>query len=521
VNLFKAAFSISALTLLSRVTGLVRDQVAAAQFGTSAAMDAFWIAFRIPNLLRRLFAEGAFSQAFVPLLAATRAQQGDEATQRLIDAVASVLAWVLLGVCALGIVAAPLLVWLMASGFGPQAHEAAVQMTRWMFPYIGCMSLVALSSAVLNTWRHFAVPAFTPVLLNLSTIGCAWLGAPLLAARGIEPVYAMAGGVMLGGLLQLGIQVPALLKLAALPRIALAPGRLRAAAGHPGVGQVLAKMGPAVIGVSVAQLSLIINSQIASHLGEGAVSTLQYADRLMELPIAMLGVALGMVLTPQLAAAQAKAEWSAYSGLLDWGLRMVLLLALPCAVALLVFALPIVATLFHRGAFSDEAARLAAAATMGYGAGLIGLVGVKVVAPGYYAKQDMKTPMRVGIAVMVLTQGFNAALVPWLGVSALTLSLGLAALVNAGWLLWGLKRLGHWQAAPGWPLFIARVLLASAVMGAGLAWAARRLDWLALGAHEGQRAGWLALAIAVAVLVYFGALLATGMNLRQALRRQV
>jgi len=233
VNLFKAAFSISALTLLSRVTGLVRDQVAAAQFGTSAAMDAFWIAFRIPNLLRRLFAEGAFSQAFVPLLAATRAQQGDEATQRLIDAVASVLAWVLLGVCALGIVAAPLLVWLMASGFGPQAHEAAVQMTRWMFPYIGCMSLVALSSAVLNTWRHFAVPAFTPVLLNLPTIGCAWLGAPLLAARGIEPVYAMAGGVMLGGLLQLGIQVPALLKLAALPRIALAPGRLRAAAGLP------------------------------------------------------------------------------------------------------------------------------------------------------------------------------------------------------------------------------------------------------------------------------------------------
>lgn len=520
MNLFKAAFSISALTLLSRVTGLVRDQIGAALFGTSAMMDAFFIAFRIPNLLRRLFAEGAFSQAFVPLLAATRAQHGDEATHQLVDAVATVMTWVLLLLCAVGIAAAPVFVWLLASGFDPATNDAAVLMTRWMFPYIGCMSLVALSSGVLNTWRQFAVPAFTPVLLNLSVIGTAWLLTPVLRHRGIEPVYSMAIGVMLGGVLQLGLQVPALMRIFALPRIGLTWSRLRAAWAHPGVGQILRKMGPAILGVSVAQLSLMINSQIASHLGAGAVSTLQYADRLMELPIALLGVALGMVLTPQLSAAQARDDWQGYSGLLDWGLRMVLLLALPCAVALGVFALPMVATLFHRGAFTPQAAHLAAAATAGYGVGLIGLVGVKVVAPGYYAKQDMRTPMRVGIAVMVLTQLLNAVLVPWLGVSALTLSLGLAAIVNAGWLLWGLKRLDHWRPATGWLAFTLRIVLACGVMGIGLLVAARQFDWIALGAHEARRAGLLALTIVGAAMLYFGTLVVSGLNLREALRRQ-
>ncbi len=520
MNLFKAAFSVSALTLLSRITGLVRDQVSAALFGTSATMDAFQIAFRIPNLLRRLFAEGAFSQAFVPLLAATRAREGDAATRALIDAVATVLTWVLLLVCAAGVALAPALVWLLASGFDPGTHEASVLMTRWMFPYIGCMSLVALSAGVLNTWRHFAVPAFTPVLLNLAVIGAALVLVPWFRARGVEPVYALAVGVMIGGVLQLALQVPALARIGALPRIGLGWGRLRVAWAHPGVRQILTKMGPALVGVSVAQLSLMINSQIASHLGAGAVSTLVYADRLMELPTALLGVALGVVLTPQLSSAQAREDWAAYSGLLDWGLRMVALLALPCAVALLVFAEPMVATLFNRGAFDARSVQVTSAAVMGYGVGLIGLVGVKVVAPGYFAMQDMKTPMRVGIAVMVLTQALNLLLVPWLGVSALTLSLGLAALVNAAWLLRGLHRHGHWHAAPGWAAFALRAALASAVMGAALWWFAGQFDWVGLGAHEARRAGLLAAAIAGAVLLYFGVLLASGMKLRQALRRQ-
>ncbi len=521
MNLFKAAFSISAFTMLSRITGLVRDAVNAALFGTSATMDAFWIAFRIPNLLRRLFAEGAFSQAFVPLLAATRAEHGDETTKALIDAVATVMAWALLVICALGVVAAPVLVWLLASGFDPATTDAAVLMTRWMFPYIGCMSLVALASGVLNTWRRFAVPAFTPVLLNLSMIGAAWGLVPVFRRHGIEPVYALAAGVMLGGVLQLGFQVPALARIAALPRIGLGWSPLRAAWRQPGVGQILGKMGPAVIGVSVAQLSLMINSQIASWLGAGAVSTLVYADRLMELPTALLGVALGVVLTPQLSSAQAKQDWTAYSGLLDWGLRMTVLLALPCAAALLLFAEPLVATLFHRGAFDEQSVRLTSFAVMGYGVGLLGLVGVKIAAPGFYARQDMKTPMRIGIAVMVLTQVFNAALVPWLGVAALALSIGLAATVNAAWLLRGLRRLELWRPAPGWGLFTLRVLTASAVMGAGLAWVGWRVDWVALGQHELQRAGLLAGVIVVAIGVYFAVLLLCGTNLRELLRRRV
>lgn len=520
MNLTKAVFSVSALTLLSRVTGLVREQIGAHYFGTSAMMDAYQIAFRIPNLLRRLFAEGAFSQAFVPLLATTRARDGDEVTRDLVDAVATVLAWVLLGVCAAGIVAAPVLVWLLASGFAPDTAGAAVVMTRWMFPYIGCMSLVALAAGVLNTWQRFAVPAFTPVLLNLSVIGAAVLGVPALARHGIEPIYAMAIGVMLGGVLQLAIQVPALWRAGVLPRIALAPSRVRRAASHPGVRQMLSKMGPALLGVSAAQVSLMINSQIASYLGEGAVSSLVFADRLMELPTALLGVALGVVLTPQLSAAQARGDASAYSAMLDWGLRLVLLLGLPCAIALLLFAQPLVAVLFHRGAFTAAAVQVTAAAVMGYGVGLVGLVAVKVLAPGFYAQQDMVTPMRIGVSVLLLTQAFNALLVPWLGVSALALSIGLAATVNAGWLLRGLRKRGSYHPAPGWPGFVGRVTLAALAMGGALALAARRIDWLALGASEGLRAAAMATVLAVAALTYFAALRLSGVDVARLLRRQ-
>ena len=520
MNLPKAVLSVSALTLLSRITGLVRDQVGAHYFGTSAMMDAYQIAFRIPNLLRRLFAEGAFAQAFVPLLAATREREGDAATHELIEAVASVLAWALLVTCTVGIVAAPLLVWLLASGFAADTHSAAVVMTRWMFPYIGCMSLVALAAGVLNTWHRFAIPAFTPVLLNVSVVAAALIGVPLLRRQGIEPVYALALGVMLGGVLQLAIQVPALLRLGMLPRIAMRPSGLRRAWAHAGVRQMLGKMGPALLGVSAAQLSLMINSQIASHLGEGAVSSLVFADRLMELPTALLGVALGVVLTPQLAAAQARQDGPAYSAMLDWGLRLVLLLALPCAMALLTFAQPMVAVLFHRGAFSAHAVQVTAAAVMGYGVGLLGLVAVKVLAPGYYAQQDMVTPMRIGVAVMLLTQALNALLVPWLGVTALALSIGLAAVVNAGWLLWGLHRRGSYRPAPGWGALAWRIALASCAMGAVMMVLAQRVDWLALGANEALRAGAMALALALSAAVYFGVLRLAGLEWRQLLRRQ-
>ena len=517
MNLFKAASTVSLLTLASRITGLVREQLIAAAFGASAATDAFNVAFRIPNLLRRLFAEGAFSQAFVPILAATRARDGDEATRRLIDAVASVLAWALLLTCAVGMIGAPVLVWMFGSGL--KEFDLAATMTRWMFPYIGFMSLVALSAGILNTWKRFAVPAATPVLLNLAVIAAAWWGAPLFKRWGMDPVLALAAGVMLGGLLQAAIQVPALRAIGCMPHFALTPASLRRAWTHPGVHRILGLMAPALLGVSVAQISLLINTQIASHIGVGAVSWLTYADRLMEFPTALLGVALGIVLLPQLAGAQARQDMQAYSDMLDWGLRVLVLLALPCALALLVFPRPLVAVLFHYGQFQAQDVLQTTRALMGYGVGLMGLVGVKVLAPGYFARQDIRTPVRIAIVVLLATQAMNALLVPWLGHAGLALSIGLAALLNAGWLLTGLRRGGFYRPQPGWGAFFGRVAAACAAHGALLFWAERAIDWVGLQAHWAQRAGWMAAVLGGAALLYFAVLAACGMRLAHFRRR--
>jgi putative peptidoglycan lipid II flippase len=521
VSLFKAASTVSLLTLASRVTGLARDLLMASLFGANALTDAFNVAFRIPNLFRRLFAEGAFSQAFVPVLAASKAQHGEEVTRKLIDSVTTVLAWALVLVCLLGVAGAPLLVWLLASGLrqNPQSYEAAVLMTRWMFPYIGFMSLVALSAGVLNTWRRFAVPAATPVLLNVCMILAAWLGAPLFAARGLEPIYAMAGGVMLGGVLQLAVQVPALKRAGLLPHIGLTWRKVREASQDAGVRRILSLMAPALLGVGVAQISLMINTQIASYLTPGSVTWLFYADRLMEFPTALLGVALGVVLTPQLSAAKAAGDGERYSAMLDWGLRIVVLLAVPCAVGLLAFAEPLVATLFHYGALRDSDVGQIASALAGYGAGLLGLVAIKVLAPGYYASQDIRTPVRIAMVVLVVTQLLNVVLVPWMQHAGLALSIGLAALLNALWLLVGLLRRGSYRPMAGWWLFVAQVIAASTLMAVWLLWASQYFDWVALRAHSGQRMALLAAMMAVAVALYFGVLWVAGLKLRQLLRR--
>jgi putative peptidoglycan lipid II flippase len=517
VNLLKAASTVSLLTLLSRIAGLVREQLVAATFGASGATDAFNVAFRIPNLFRRLFAEGAFSQAFVPLLAATRERDGDAATGRLIDAVATLLAWVLLATCVVGVVAAPVLVWAMGSGL--QRLDAAVVMTRWMFPYIGFMSMVALAAGILNTWKRFAVPALTPVLLNLCVIGAAWWGAPRAAALGFEPIYALALGVMLGGVLQAAVQIPALRTIGCMPHIGLAPAALARAWRHPGVHQILNKMAPALLGVSVAQLSLVINTQIASHVAVGAVSWLSYADRLMEFPTSLLGVAVGVVLLPQLAAAQAREDRQAYSDMLDWGLRLAVLLALPCALALLVLPVGLVTVLFHYGRFSAADVAMTVAALRGYGVGLLGLVAIKVLAPAYFARQDTRTPVRIAIGVLVATQAMNVVLVPWLGHAGLALSIGLAALANAALLLRGLLLRGTYRPATGWGAFGARLLLGNVAVGAALAWAARAIDWIGLRAHWGERAAALALVLAGVALLYFGVLAVCGLRPRDLMRR--
>ncbi len=520
MSLLKSASTVSLLTLASRVTGLARDLIMASMFGANALTDAFNVAFRIPNLFRRLFAEGAFSQAFVPVLATTKTQDGEVRTRELIANVATVLFWVLLLTCVLGVVGAPVLVWLLASGFeSGHAHEAAVLMTRWMFPYIGFMSMVALCAGVLNTWKRFVVPAATPVLLNVCMIAAALLLAPWFSARGVEPIYAMAAGVMLGGVLQLAVQLPALKKLGLMPRIGMTPAAIRTAWSDGGVRRILTLMAPALLGVGVAQVSLMINTQIASYLTPGSVTWLFYADRLMEFPTALLGVALGVVLTPKLASAKAAGDSKSYSGMLDWGLRLVVLLAVPCGVGLLAFADPLVSTLFHRGALNNNDVNQIALALMGYGVGLLGLVAIKVLAPGYFASQDMKTPVKIAVAVLVLTQILNVVLVPWIAHAGLALSIGLAALVNASWLLIGLLRRGAYQPAPGWLRFALQVLAAALLLAAFLMWGAQHWNWQAMRAQEWQRIALLAVMLLGAAVVYFGTLLLSGVKLRSLLRR--
>ena len=521
VSLLKSASVVSIFTLASRVTGLVRELLMASMFGASALTDAFNVAFRIPNLFRRLFAEGAFSQAFVPVLAASRAQHGDEATKEVIDSAATALAWSVLGLSILGVLVSPWLVWAMASGLQQDArgYDAAVNMTRWMFPYIAFMSMVALSAGILNTWKRFAVPAATPVLLNVSVIGATWWLAPWLAKQGVEAIYALPVGVMVGGVLQLALQIPALARLGLLPRLGVRPSAVKKAWTNPATLNILRLMGPALLGVGVAQISLLINTQIASHLAPGSVSWLTYADRLMEFPTAILGVALGVVLMPQLAAAKAQGDDDRYAAMLDWGLRLVLLLALPCAAALLVFSQPLVSVLYHYGAFTDRDVQQTTLALTGYGVGLLGLVAIKVLAPGYYASQDIRTPVRIAVVVLVLTQIFNLMLVPFLAHAGLALSIGLGALVNALWLLWGLLRKGVYKPQPGWWRFAFQVLLATALLTALLWFAAHHLNWVAMRQEAWSRMAWMALVLMSACLLYFGVLWATGIRLKSFLKR--
>jgi putative peptidoglycan lipid II flippase len=525
MSLFRSASTVSAFTLMSRVTGLLRELLMAATFGASAMTDAFNVAFRIPNLLRRLFGEGAFSQAFVPVLAATKARDGDAATHDLVTRVATVLFWILLATCALGVLAAPLLVWLMASGLPQDGLDAAAVMTRIMFPYIGFMSLCALASGVLNTYKRFAIPAATPVLLNVCMVASVWWGAPWFQALGIEPMYALAVGVMVGGALQLTVQVRGLRSIPSqksVLRIAWRWRDIRKAWRDVGTQNILSLMLPALLGVSVAQISLLINTQIASHLAVGSVSWLGYADRLMEFPTAMLGVALGVVLIPALSAAHARQDGAEYSRLLDWGLRLMVVLAVPCAVALGVFAKPLVATLYHYGRFSELDVQQTTLALMGYGIGLLGLVAIKVLAPGYYASQNIKTPVKIAVAVLVLTQVLNVIFVPLFAHAGLALSIGVGALINALWLLIGLRRSGIFKPLAGWSALLLRVLIASALLGLALEWASHALPWTqwrALPSGYATRIAALTGIVVASGIAYFVMLAALGLPLKQLLKK--
>jgi putative peptidoglycan lipid II flippase len=455
----------------------------------------------------------------VPILADVRERAGREGDpgrlQTLVDRVATALFWTVFLVSVVGAAAAPVLVWLMASGLArdPDTFAVATNLTRWMFPYILFVSLVALAAGILNTWRRFMVPAFAPVLLNLCFIGAALLLTPLFD----PPIYALAAGVVAGGIAQLAIQVPALRRIGVLPRIGLG---LRAAFSDPDTRRILKLMAPAVLAVSVAQLSLVINTHIASLLAEGSVSWVSFGDRLMEFPTALLGVALGTVLLPSLSKARAEQDTERYNEMLDWGLRLSVLLAIPCMIGLAVLAEPLTALLFHYGRFTADDVEMTRRAVLGYSVGLLGLIAVKVLAPGFYAQLDVRTPVKIAVSVLALTQMMNIVFVPLFAHAGLALSISIGASLNALLLLAGLRRRRSYTPRPGWPRFVLQVGLAAGTMAVLLLWVEPRFDWIALRATPLLRVGLVLGLVAAGAAVYLAALLAVGIRPRQFLRRE-
>lgn len=509
MNLLKALATVSSMTLLSRILGFLRDTIVARTFGAGMYTDAFFVAFKLPNLLRRLFAEGAFSQAFVPILAEYKNRRGHEDTKLLLDHVASLLFLAVFAVTLIGIVAAPILIYVSAPGFSavPEKFDITVDLLRLTFPYILFISLVSLAGGVLNTFSRFSVPAFTPVLLNVSLIASTLWLAPYCH----PPVLALAWGVFIGGVLQLGFQIPFLKRIGLLPR-------WRLELHDEGVWRILKLMGPAAFGVSISQISLLINTIFASFLVTGSVSWLYYADRLMEFPTGLLGVALGTILLPSLAKHHADRSTDEYSKLLDWGLRLTLLLALPAAVALAILAVPLIATLFHYGAFTANDVWMTRQALVAYALGLLGLILVKVLAPGFYARQNIRTPVKIALVTLVATQLMNLLFVWQLKHAGLALSIGLGACLNAGMLFYQLRKHAIYQPQSGWIKFALQVSVAIAAMAAVL--------WFGMGSEDSwlvarfsARIFNLAWLVVVAAAVYFVTLRVLGMRLKDFARR--
>lgn len=509
MNLLKALASVSSMTLLSRILGFARDAIIARAFGAGAMTDAFFVAFKLPNLLRRLFAEGAFSQAFVPVLAEYKNRRGEQATRILVSRVATVLFIALAVVALLGVIAAPLIVLVSAPGFvaTPDKFQLTIDLTRVVFPYILFISLTALAAGVLNTFSRFMLPAFTPVLLNVAMILAATVAAPYFD----PPVMALGWGAFLGGVLQLSLQLAALKRLGLLPHWDWSPH-------DEGVRRILKLMAPAALGVSVAQLSLLINTLFASFLTTGSVSWLYYADRLMEFPTGMLGVALGTILLPSLAKHHADDDPGEYSKLLDWGLRMTLLLAAPAAVGLGVLAVPLITTLFHYGEFTAHDVEMTRQALVAYSVGLLGLILVKVLAPGFYARQDIRTPVKIAILTLLATQTMNLVFIWPLQHAGLALAIGLGACLNAAILFHKLRGQGIYSPQPGWRAFLARLGLALLLMGLFL-WFAMGVEaqWLDYRARE--RVLHLAALVTSGAGLYFLALWLLGFRVRDFRRR--
>ena len=511
MNLLKALAAIGSMTFVSRVLGFVRDTLIARVFGAGVYTDAFFVAFKIPNLLRRLSAEGAFSQAFVPVLAEYKNRRGHEATQSLVDHVTTLLGLALVLVTIIGLLAAPWIVYVSAPGFAdePDKFALTIELLRITFPYIFFISLVSLSAGVLNTYNRFTVPALGPVWLNIAFIAAALFFAPYFD----PPIKALAWAVFVGGILQLAFQMPFLVKIGFAPRF-------RFNLHDEGVRRILRLMGPAVFGVSIAQISLLINTIFASFLATGSVSWLYYADRLMEFPTGVMGVALGTILLPSLSKSYADKADGEYSKLMDWGLRLTFILALPAAVALAVLSVPLVSSLFYYGAFTEHDVLMTRQALMAYSLGLIGLIMVKVLAPGFYSRQNIKTPVKIAIFTLAATQIMNIIFVFGIDLkhAGLALAIGLGACMNAGLLYYHLRRAGVYQPQAGWLKFLLKLAVAVAAMALALAFAMGPNEvWLHY--RPIPKLVHLTSLIVLGAAVYFAVLWALGIRIKDFIHR--
>jgi putative peptidoglycan lipid II flippase len=508
-RLLTATTVVGFMTVLSRVTGLARDVAFAAWFGSGPIMEAFIVAFRVPNLMRRFFAEGAFSQAFVPVISEYRTHKSHAETRELVGHAAGTLGVALFAVSAAGVLAAPLLILAFAPGFvgKPGQFDLAVEMLRFTFPYVLFVSLTAFAGSVLNAHRRFAVAAFTPVLLNVVMIVFAGLVGPMLE----DPALGLAGGVFVAGVVQLAFQLPFLKRLDLLPRP-------RVSVRHEGVRRILNLMLPSLFGSSVMQISILLDTLIASFLLAGSVSWLYYSDRLIEFPLGVLGIALATVILPRLSEHHATQSAQTFSDTLDWALRLVVVIGVPAAVGLALLAEPLMATLFLRDEFTQRDAVMAAASLRAYAPGLLAFILVKVLAPGYFARQDTRTPVRVGIQSLALGMTLAIAFVlvllrtDWApahaGIAAATTC---SALANAGVLFAGLRKQGVYRARAGWTTLAWRVAVPSVLMAlaleAGRSYAG---DWF--GMSTIQRVASLAVLVGGGAAVYFLACYIVGLR---------
>jgi len=504
-RLWRSTFIVSAMTLLSRIAGLVRDMVFMNLFGAGKLMDAFLVAFKIPNFLRRLFAEGAFSQAFVPVLSDVRAQRGDAAVRQLIDHVAGSLTLIIGSISAVAIVFSPAIIFVFAPGFREDAlrFDLAADMLRITFPYLLLISLTAFAGGILNTYGRFGASSFTPVLMNLSMIGCAvWL-APLLTT----PIMALAWGVLISGIVQLGFQWWPLRQINLVPRF-------KPDFKDPDVKRILTLMIPAMFGVSVSQINLLLDTILASFLVAGSVSWLYTAERLTELPLGLIGIAVATVILPTLSTKHAEKSDAEFRGTIDWALKVIVMVGVPASLAMGILAEPLMASLFHHGEFDSNDVVKSAMALQALSGGILAFMLIKVFAPAFYARQDTRTPVRIGIIAMIANMVFNLMLVWHLEHVGLSLASTLSAFLNAGLLYKGLHQKGIYRFERHWIALSLRFALANAVMVAVLLAITPDSSWWLEG-HGWIRVGWVLLICAAGAASYGVALLAVGFRPRE------